>query len=702
MLSVRVRFPDFLAAACVALALGALYSILRQINLPEDAPVFLDLFSPAPPAFHPHHPLFGRLLHAAIRIGARFGLDAATAGAAQSAIFSALACGALVLAMRARGVSLASATLLAALVGSSATVLVNATTVELYAACLLAVVLNLAAFGAAARRIRGRSPSPSGAGPLSESLARIGFAITAAALVAMHLGFGPWALAGWLALASLDRGAARRVLRVAEGALVLALLLAWLWIESPPREEVLAGARSLARDFGRISGPRDLLILPFLAPLFGFAMHAGLAIFPSTTGARSAPRRASEDSASSPASEDSDLGPERRLALLAVPLFLAIYSFWTIDSGSFFLPLIPLAALFAARAWDRAARSGRRARTLAAGGLALHAALFVLLPGTEFFAIAPRSVAAFALAAAFLLWVAGLAFASGFLAEHDESPSRRRLGYALVASLAISLQLASAFPLASRFVEPDIPTLALREFDAIAPPEARLVARLPEPRPRRQTEREVLPALDSWHDPARMRESRKTLERWLQETVGPRARPLYFDEASRRDIDFLWGRYGEPPWISIPYENFEFLPVVSGGSLFHRLEWNPARRVEERLRQFDPHPPERWGENEVRWTRRVALLEVEPGARLSVRYWVGHERIGPNDPVRVTFSMDGASEPLARRDHVASELGTIELEIPAATSLPARRLRVEVDPFWIALDGRELGVALYEFQIVRP
>lgn len=702
---VRARLQSVVAPALLAAGMCALYFAFAQRNLTFDGAMFLTAFTDREYQPHPHHPLFGRVLRGAVAAGEAAGLSAWRAGAAQAACFAALAGLCFHGLLRRAGVSPAVALGFQFLFCFNAPVLVNATSVELYAAALFATTLSARAFAREARR-----PSVAGAAVL--------FA-TSLAVVALHVGFAFWVLATYLALAAGDRGVARRVLRVAEGAAVAGCVVAWIALEGALHAETAKKTTSFLAEFWTFDSIGGAVRRVFEAPLFFFASQVGLLAIAAPFGLASAAR---------------DRAPEARLAILATLLFFGFYSFWTPDEGGFFLPLLPVWGLFGAIGVDRALRSGRREFAIAIAVAWVYGLLFLVAARS----VPPEdSATRLALAGGWIAFAVASARLGRFprpssgrpmdnmdfmddldctddldfgrastevepasgACSRGAAPSAARVAGWTASAVALSVA-AFSFRLVE-FRRPDDATAKLEAFLAISPPGARLVADVPGLRARFQAEgRETLPALEEWDDAEGMTRKRATLARWLQESVGPRGVPLYFDEACRRAIRFVWGRYGEPPWIDIPYEKFDFREETARGALLFRAVWDPYRDEKEAARRYEPYRAEKWGEESVAWTRREVRLrlEVPPGTkRIRVRYWVGHGNVAPENPVAVRARIGEGPAVEAIHGEVGFHETVVELPEPDAHGVSPNptELRVETEPFWLAPDGRELGVALY-------
>lgn len=326
------RSRDGLIASALGLAFLLAYLLLRHGTMAYDSVMFSWF------AWHrwlnltPQHPLYIPILSFAIRLGAACGLEVQTSGICLSSTSMAAAVASFYLVLRQWRVDRGVAALYASLLGLSAAALDNGTQTELYGPAFLIVVLSFWAFS---RELR----HPSRLGSLLLWAAN-------AAVFAMHLGYAPWVLSLYLALMVHEWRSlrARSLWRLAQGMAVAAaplLLMSLLAYPPPDWNNQLTFFNSYWRP---LQGWAVLLRL-LAAPVTDFASHAGFVIFPGIFGLACHARR-------SPALA--------MHALLASALFLLPYSFWVVDRGAFYMPLLPLWGLFAALGLQTLARAATR------------------------------------------------------------------------------------------------------------------------------------------------------------------------------------------------------------------------------------------------------------------------------------------------------------------------------------------------------
>jgi len=552
------RTADVLLPGGLCLALLLFYLAASQPIPTFDTRVFLHSYASFHHKIHPHHPLFGYVLAPWLLAGRAAGLSLMTAGMLQSAAFAALSAALFHAWLRRHGLSRATALLFSVLLGLNASVIDVATTTEMYAACLFAVVLSLWAFDSVSRN-PGR-------------LNAFFLWICCFSLFALHVGFAFWVMALYLTLAWRGRRRPLNALAwILQAAAIPALLLLWL---------VLAGAVSASQAgatkafFGRfwMQGEDGVLRRIVAAPLYQFAMYAGFILFPAWVGWKWFRSR---------------LPGLATAACLATLLFFMFYAFWVADRGVFYLPLLPLWGLFAALAVQKlAGKANGRPVLLVAGGVG-YSVLFMLLPALP--AVSRSPALSWVLAFSYPAFCVCTYLLMGHSPRGGEDPppaptsTPAPKAMAVYACVAVLVSLAVYLPHVVQKRKPDVLTLFYRAVQANTPANARYVTLLSEMeglRPAVQAERECFIVDPNEWDAAKARQ----LTQWLVESAQPGGAPVFFNQgAFARREDLLWRL---EPGIGTPLADWAFTPVSVMGE-------NTEEHVKEattifRVRKKDP------------------------------------------------------------------------------------------------------------------
>lgn len=483
--------------------LAIVYAWLAQAHQPHDALVFLFSFTRGDLSqTHLHHPLYPYLLAGSASLARMIGARALEAGLALSVMSSALAVGFYYLWLR-RALQVVPwlAAGSALMLGLTASVLENATTVELYGPALCFMVLSLFFFSQA--ECSGRRKDA--------VLLWLFLFLT----VATHVGFALWPLAVYLTLAWRKRRqsglAAGKWL--AQGALMCALLITWIGLE---------GALGRLGAFGNLDSSGDFFdrfwlvksfwhypLVVLIAPALNLAAYAGAILIPMGAG-----MRVIRDQRS----------PLFCLTLLASTLFFLLYAGWVPDLGAFFTPLLPLWAGVATWGLEsfRKKADFRFSLIWMLASLAYLAVFFPLGRGAELGQPGPQGFFdAYTLLAAGAFW--GMAaFLWRVLPLTGAHPAQK--GWAM--GLLIGLLVAQVAFYVPRFVARTKPTVAeiiLKDFRALAPRNARLVTMLWPPRVWSILEPEDLAV---WE---KSQNREQSIRQWLNRELQPDSPPFYLD-----------------------------------------------------------------------------------------------------------------------------------------------------------------------------
>lgn len=350
---------DRILPILILIAFPVFYLALRRESLTYDGGAFIAYFGDVRNPTNPLHPLFGRIMSAVLALGRLAGLRDAVSGAIQAAVFAAAGVALFYSLLRAWGVRPPVSLLYALLLGLNATMLENATTVELYTVSLVALALSFHAFRRATS-----APSRRNA---------VFLALSWLIVLSLHAGFGLWVLAMFICVVRHDRGrsgAWRTWFGLAAG--VLAVLAAWTLIEGhyPGGTRATDAASDRTPEFFAFfwqSGSfRQGLLNCLITPARDFAAFAGWLCFPALA-AWPALRR-----------EEPELV---LLFLLASLMSFAVYAHWVADEGSFHLPEQLVWGVVSARVFDGRLRCvAARETTAVALSALLFLCLFMLLP----------------------------------------------------------------------------------------------------------------------------------------------------------------------------------------------------------------------------------------------------------------------------------------------------------------------------------
>ncbi|MCL5269745.1 MAG: hypothetical protein M1457_04140 [bacterium] len=557
-------------AGCILVLLAVfllIYALLMQAPPTLDGVIYLYQAWARPRQFNHYHMLYVPLLSVAMDLGGWVGnFRAQTSGTMLSAAFMAVAAGLFYLLLRRAGIGVGLALIFALLFGLANPALENATTVEIYAPAMAAVLLTLHAFWREMEHPAAR-----------HAMALLG----ACALVALiHVGFCPWVLALYLSLSWVHRRRPRQALGyLLHGAAVLVILLLAIALAGPSAR---ATGNQYAWMFGEYFNrmpPWRMLYRLLAAPMSDVNFNMGLALFPAIAGwpimARRWPALAV-------------------LTAVATVLFLGFFSFWIVDCGNFYFAVLPLWTLLAAVATQAVIERGT-GRQLAW--------FFVLLAadaGIFLFALSPpltrREYDPMTLAP---LWVIGfyawLASAAWLLAVRREGPAARRtLSWTLLfAFLALGAQATAYVPRlikASRFGGLGPVAAALLRIDPIPVNPVSLVTAYHEFGVLAQTRLptgglEMIGTSAAGGDHA----GRPTLDRWVLETARP-SRPLHlwFDSAAMAYARTHWN---DGAMRGIPLDLLDFERRDSGGFTFYRVRFKDPAEGGRRWAKLDAGGP---------------------------------------------------------------------------------------------------------------
>ncbi len=539
------------------------YLIFHQANPPYDSGAFVAWWRDGVVEWlHPHHPLFAYGMAWTLAAGRAAGLSAMGAGLVHVAFFTAFSLALFYMFLRRCGVGTTISACFAAMLGLNSTVLINATSVELYASSLFAIMLSLHAFLSVARK--------------KTTLNLAVLWLLCLVVVSLHAGYAMWVLAIYLTLAWRDRrDLSKGFVWLAQGAAAGVVFIGWLYLADVLSAKALVDTKSFYEQFWMRPEDGGVLWRCVRAPLYDFSSFAGLILFPAMAGL-AAFRKTQYDMA--------------RFFVISTIGFFSFYTFWVPDHGSFYLPLQPVWGLFAALALERFLKqTNKKGLALLLLGMAVYAILFVWLPFER--SHKPNGLSELA------TWVLGVSFlpvlALSWLggirlrrAVEPETPGR---GNALI--YAGSVLLASCLiylPGVFLLLKPNADTLLLWSFrDLDTPSGARLVTRLTDFRPEAVTERECLTAPNIFASPPSpddYEHFNKQFNRWLDESGHPDT-PLYFDDTCHLYRDWLWAI--NLVWTRdngkdlLPHEQFDFTPVESGDFVFYRAAPKPARLEEQ-------------------------------------------------------------------------------------------------------------------------
>lgn len=668
----RITGRDFLISCALGLMGIIFFTALTQRNLTYDGAAFLAHFGESPRPAHLHHPMLGYLLFAFVRVGAMVSVAPVLAGQLFAAVFGGLAIAAFHALLLRHAVTRLCAGIYAALLGLNMIVMENATSVELYTPTLVAIVLSLHA-------VRSVTLSPTG---WNRALVWL----TCMAVVGMHVGFSLWVFAIYVALAIESRNWLRGTVWLLHGALVLAGLMLWLFLEGHLNHGVFEEREGFFQTFGRLDSTASALLILLETPLMYFGRYAGVTIFPAAIGLAFFWRARHV---------------EFSLAVISTFILWIVFSFWACDYGSFFIPLLPIWGLASALTVDALMRRwGRRCLMLLISALFVHAYVFMVLPmqypdEIEFEGILVLFAVGF--------WVVGAALVllSKKVLSTTESNGSADAGRHTRPLLhfgfsAVMLSLLAYAPRMIELKKPDPETLLYEDFRSIAPPQARLVTHYSKFRPQVQTGRETLSAVEGWDNWTTMAEHRKILTRWIREMAKDSDRRLFLDFRIFQQREFVFGNAATGNRTEIGLDRLTFTSVRATGQPLFEVRFVDEADRELVGRGLDLYDPENWANEAVRWTQRSALVRFESSQRyMHVKYWVGHEDISAAHPLVARIFLDNDLK--VEVTHIARDAYVTTIDLGGAAA-GKHELLFDFSRTWRSPDGRELGVGLYPLE----
>ncbi len=648
-----------------------IYILAAQTNPTYDAASFIASYSKTPYPTHSLHLGFSWILYGAISLGRAISVSPEIAGIAQASFFASLSVLLFLILLRRHGIGFAPALIFSLLFGFNETMLENATTTELYAAAVFAVLLALHAFVSASRR---------------ESVLNALLLWGASVLVlVMHVGFAFFVLALHLALVWKSKDTKRQLAWLACGAMTTAPILLWLYLDGHLTQSRYAETESFLGVFYQAGSFGNMAMNLFNAPLYRFSQYAGLLIFPAALGW----------------SMERERFPEiARATAWSATLFFAIFSFWPVDYGSFLLPIQPMAGLFAALGYERLSRNcdaDGRAKLLLA--LYIYALAYLILPRNSAYG---GTTLDWALSLTFWLILAAMMLLGLNLRNEKEGGAPRTYVHPWTIHVsfglsALLLHTMAFLPRVLTLKEPDETTRLLTAFRKIAPPKARLVTQIPPYRPEVQSGRETLSAVHGWDNYRSMAKNRRKLTQWLRDFAAHPDRPLFFDRKIIENREFVFGGPATGNQTELPLDWFDFNPIESDGVMLYVLKYVDPLKQEVVSRGGDLFIAEDWGGVPVQWTRKKGEVRFMPkGKSLRVKYWVGHSDISPEKPVTVTLRV--GDRPAQTHTHPAQDAYIYTLDISDAPTTKSLDLYLEVDRTWHTADGRDVGVGLYPLE----
>lgn len=666
----RFLTKDAAGHAGIFLALIAIYTWLAKANLTIDGGNFIGThgFVKWGGQAHMYHLLYNRFLYAFVALGKPLGFEAQASGTFLSALFMALAVALFALLLRRYGVGWPAVAVTGLLFGLNDATIENATSVEIYGCAVFAVVVSMHAFKSEADR-----PTRRGAVAL--------FAASVLVLL-FHVGFAFWILALYLALAWKERANRRAIpIRIAQGAGTAVALVIAMALHGVIGEHGASHTREFFDKFWTDETALDRLLSFIEAPLFGFALHAGLLLFPACFGWGMARAR---------------FPAEAALMLIATFVFLGYYSFWTIDWGTFYLPVQLIWGLFAAFAIDAVLRSQRAAdATILITGAGIYFVVFIFLgASTGMYSHTPEK---WTLALSYWLYcIMSAALGSGSAAvgmrftSGQPILSLRWAPLAIYAAMTLTFAGVAYLPRALEESKPDKSNEMLQAFKQVSPEDALFISSTPLHRSWAESGRLSIPAFEFLNDAKDWEPTQRMIADWIRASARPGGRPLYMDMITHTRRREIWRRY---PTIEIPLEKLAFEPVASGEFLFYRVKFADPKNAETYAALEDFYDAENWDGILVRWTRKVARLPFEPlGPTLIVRYYIANETVSDENPLAVELEIkDGPEQTFT---HTAQGYFEQKLDI-SDLKKPLLELKLEVDRTFRAPDGRDLGIALY-------
>ncbi|MEN6627048.1 MAG: hypothetical protein ABFD69_12555 [Candidatus Sumerlaeia bacterium] len=679
----KISGRDAAWAAGLAALLAVAYASLIQFNLTWDGAFFVreELGAVRDPI--ETHLLFGPWLRLWLVAGAWLHLEPRVAGSLQSAVTMACAMGLFFLALRRCGTGRGWAAVFTLLMGCNAPVIENATTVEVYAPAVLAVMLSLHAF-------LGEAASPGRRGAIR--------LIAACILVAFcHAGYCFWILSAYLALGLYERRPARFALRMAQGAVVVLALVAVKYAAARAGVDTANSVESMYRKFYLKQSVWMHAVNIAMAPADSIQAFAGLAIFPAVLGWRVARRR---------------LGALAIHAVLSLILFIAFFHAWNIDFGNFYLPVMMPLGIFAALGCEAAFRNPARAPRWPLGVLAMLTVVLVILPFQDFRFIGWIAGGQYRLwlGVMFYILVAAQWILAGRL-ERSAGAAGRRPGIPAMAGVSTVLLAVTLFcylPMPLERLKPDqardysVAVKALMRGRDLS--RQRLITGFFSCRVELETG--ITACSASWigkRGSEVPQYDQHPASEWIRDTArGTDPLQVWIDAGALAEARKLWNR---GLMADIPIDLLEFRPVavecdVPGESLknFYEIKFKDPAEARRHGLRLDPYPAEDWGGTPVTWTRpRCEQTLRRQGEWLEFKYWVGHDDLGTTRPVRVEIFLNGA--PVYTRRHDRDKLGEPRLRVPAALG-PEITLAIRVTPARRAKEGRDLGVGLYPFKWV--
>jgi len=523
---------DRLLPWAVALILLLFYLSFEQANLHDDSIMFLSEYASRDALVHPYHISFSYILGIYLWFGRALGLANLSAGLLFVGVIASLSLVFYYRLLRRVGVGIWMAGLFTALLGLSATVIEFATTVELYALCLLAVILSLYAFLSVTGRRKKRDT--------------LGLWLSCFFVLSLHAGFSLWVAAIYLTLIWRDRSDRLKALSwLFQAGATAAVYTGWLFFEGRLETIFLDQNIGFFNTYWSKEAPGNFVWLLFRAPLFQFALFAGLLTFPAPAGWQALRKRMPE------------VG---QLGVLATAGFFCCYAAWVTDVGAFYIPLLPVWGLFAACAMERwlHSRAWPLLAFLFAPGYAL---LFMVVPlGNDHNGFSLQNIA---WVSAFYVTAALLLFTGNRLIQDKAFKNSPFIPMAVFTLVAVGMTGLAYLPRTIELSKPNKISAALIEFAEQAPGNARLVAGVWSTRAHVQTNRECIDAktLDQ--------KGTAQLARWLQESQIENGNPVYFDSHCHDCREDIWK--GMIETVS-PLSNWQFVPMRTKQHIFYRVD----------------------------------------------------------------------------------------------------------------------------------
>lgn len=645
----------------IFIVLSVAYLMLAQEALTYDGAVMIHLAMLEGVEAMPHHPLFLPLFKVFLDLGKSAGVNWPTAGVIQSALGMAAAAAVLFASLRQLGVIRGLALTYAILLGISAPALENGTTVELYGMTMLMVVLNFRAFSAVARAETRRH--------------QLGLWLTAVLVVAFHVGYAFWVLAVYLALGIRREFSWVRFLGyLAQGGGVVLVYGLILGLQRQAHGETLFIFKKFFHTFWIGEPTLYSIWLPIKAPLTDFAAFAGLITFPAPLGWMMWRGR---------------YPAHARVVAWGLPIFVLYYSYWTVDWGCFYLPLLLPVGLFSALA-AQAALIRTRGASLLIVGAALWWLAFMLpfqraiMPPVGY-SFLRALVVAFWVSVALLVW----------LGVRSKAPRGESIGpreWIVYGLMVIVLTAAAYLPRHIELTRPDPVRRQIEAFGKIAPVEARVLTTIvPAERYFARTGAAAMNLGDRYHGQA---DDQSLKLAWLlqagaEEMRGQSMPALFLDEGAWNNREQLFdGKLVG----GLTSELYRYERVEIDGFRFYRMGPPADPQARRALGQLlEPYPAERIDGTRVLWTKLATWLRPNSRVRqMTIPYRVAHPLVSPDWPVVVEIYWNDRL--LWRRLHTKKGRYGARVNSPASELPP--NLLITVDRLWIDEKGRVLGIGL--------